>query len=278
MAVSKASARSQMIFQRAIGKASLRVNCDEVGVTRLKDLRQEGSMRLVFPRSTQQTVDAVILNTAGGVTGGDFFAIEANVDEYARLSLTTQAAERIYCAATEDFGQLQNKLTVADNAQLYWLPQETILFDGCRLKRRLDVDLSNTARFLMLEPLVFGREASGEDLKSCVFSDRVSITCDGSPIYIDGIQLDGGITKNLRQRAVGNTARALANIVLFDRDATQLLDPVRALLPASAGASLIGENLLVVRMLARDSFDLRTALLPILTLLTNNTVPKNWRL
>jgi urease accessory protein len=267
-----------MIFQRAIGKASLRVNCDEVGVTRLKDLRQEGSLRLVFPRSTQQTFDGVILNTAGGVTGGDFFSINAIVEEHARLSLTTQAAERIYCAATEDYGQLQNKLTVADNAQLYWLPQETILFDGCRLKRRLDIEVSSTGRFLMLEPLVFGREASGEDLKSCVFHDRVRITCDGNPIYIDGIQLKGDIAKSLQHSAVGNTARALANIVLFGDDAAQLLDPVRALLPASAGASLMGDSLLVVRMLARDSFDLRKALLPILTLLTNDAVPKNWRL
>jgi urease accessory protein len=56
------------------------------------------------------------------------------------------------------------------------------------------------------------------------------------------------------------------------------LDPLRALMPASAGASLIGDNLLVVRMLAADSFEMRRSLIPILTLLTNDAVPKNWRL
>lgn len=278
MVVIDASVRSQKNFQRAIGKASLRVHCDAGKVTRLNDLRQQGSLRLVFPRSKPQAIDAVILNTAGGVTGGDFFSIDAVVDEGAQLSLTTQAAERIYCAATDDFGQLHNTLSVGDNAQLCWLPQETILFEGSRLKRRLDVELSKTARFLMLEPLVFGREASGETLNSCAFSDRVRIRCEGAPIYNDGIQLHGDIAEKLQHMAIGNGARALASIVLFAQDAPQLLDPLRALMPASAGASLIGDNLLVVRMLAADSFEMRRSLIPILTLLTNDAVPKNWRL
>ena len=130
----------------------------------------------------------------------------------------------------------------------------------------------------MLEPLVFGREASGEDLKSCVFNDRVNITCDGCPVYIDGIRLEGDIAENLQYSAVANKARAIANIVLFDRDASQLFDRIRAVLPETAGASLLRDDLLVVRGLACDSFELRKALLPILTILTNDAVPKNWRL
>ncbi|WP_390915110.1 urease accessory protein UreD [Pseudosulfitobacter sp. SM2401] len=251
---------------------------DGSGVTRLKDLRQEGSMRAVFPNSAAQNVEAVFLNTAGGVTGGDHFSIDAQVGAQGRLSLTTQAAERIYRAVGTDFATVQNTLSVEQNAQLFWLPQETILFDGCRLKRRLDVEIAQSARFLMLEPLVFGREASGEDLKSCAFSDRVTLTCEGHPIYADGIQLNGNITETLRHVAIGNTARALANIVLVDPNPGPLLDHLRQLLPPTSGASLVAQNVLVVRQLAADSFALRQALLPILTLLTNDAVPKNWRL
>lgn len=278
MAAKEVSSQPQTRFQRAIGKVSLDFATDKTGPTRLKDLRQEGSLRVVFPKPEDQSVEAVILNTAGGVTGGDFFAINAKVAAGAQLSITTQAAERIYRAATDDFGQLHNKLTVAEYGQLYWLPQETILFDGSRLKRRLDVEITDTSKFLMLEPLVFGREASGEDLKSCVFSDRVNITCNGEPVYIDGIKLKGDIATNLQRSAIGNRSRALANIVFFHNDCAQLLAPIRALLPETAGASRLDKNLMVIRMLARDSFKLRRALVPILALLTNDAVPKNWRL
>ena len=265
-------------LQRAYGDISVCVASNELGVTTLKDLRQEGSMRVVFPKSLNNNFEAVIVNTAGGITSGDKFSIFAEVGEGAKLSLTTQAAERVYCASNSDFGLVQNKLIIAENAQLYWLPQETILFNGSRMQRQLNVEIATTAKFLFLEPLVFGREASGEELRCCFFKDRVQIFCNNRPIYIDGIKMNGDVADVLRKTCVGNENRALANIVLFDKDSTNLIDKIRELLPQNAGASLISENLLGIRILAASSFELRKILLPILTLLTNDTLPKNWKL
>jgi urease accessory protein len=66
--------------------------------------------------------------------------------------------------------------------------------------------------------------------------------------------------------------------VLVDPKAQSLLAGLRELLPPNAGASLLSDTVLVARILAADSYVLRCALFPILTLLTNNAVPKNWRL
>ena len=173
---------------------------------------------------------------------------------------------------------MQTRLEVKPNAQLYWLPQETILFEGSRLRRRLEVDVAQGAKFLMVEPLVFGREASGESLQSCSLDDSVCITCDEKPVYVDRIKLNADIAATLKRPAVANGARAMASIVLVDPTAKALLDGVRALLPSSGGASLLADNILVIRLLCSDSFALRTALLPILAHLTHNAVPKNWRL
>ena len=175
-------------------------------------------------------------------------------------------------------GEIQTSLCLQKNAQLYWLPQETILFDGARLKRRLNVDLHSSAKFLMVEPLVFGREASGEKLLSGMLDDRVSISSNGQPIYIDRIKLKDNITDQLMRPAFANNSRAVVSIILVKPNAKLLLEPVCALLPQKAGASLLNDNILVVRMLAQDSHEMRTATFPILTLLTHNNVPKNWRL
>lgn len=265
-------------LQRARGQLSISAQRAAGDVTRLKNLRQQGSYRAIFPRPIVGNVEAVIINTAGGVTGGDQFSTCITAHENANLSVTTQAAERIYRATGAGRGVMKTTLRAEKAAQLYWLPQETILFNGARLQRSLTVDVHGSAKFLMVEQLVFGRETSGETLRSGALDDRVTITSGGPPIYLDCIRLEGDIAAQLARPAVACGARAVASIVLVDQNAQPLLAAVRALLAPTAGASLLSDTVLVVRILAADSYALRTAVFPILTLLTNNAVPKNWRL
>ncbi len=265
-------------LQRAYGQLNIAAHRNNGDVTRLGNLRQQGSYRAIFPRPIGGNIEAVMINTAGGVTGGDRFSTNVTAHDTAYISITTQAAERIYRATAPATGVMKTTLCAENDAQLYWLPQETILFDGARLRRSLDVDLHPTARFLMIEPLIFGREASGETLHSGMLDDRVTINRDGQPIYLDRIMLEGDIAATLARPAVANGARAVANIVLVDPNAQTLLAGLRDLLPPQAGASLLSDTVLMARILAADSYALRCALFPILTLLTNNAVPKNWRL
>ena len=272
------SIKSDVALQRAHGALNIGAVRGSDDQSRLKDLRQQGCYRSIFPRPIHGAVEAVIINTAGGITGGDEFATTITANNHAKISVTTQAAERIYRATDLTLGSIQTRLCVKPNAQLYWLPQETILFEGSRLCRRLEAEVAENSKFLMVEPLIFGREASGETLKSCYLDDSVRITTGGKPIYIDRIKLSGDIASILKRPAVANGGRAMASIVLVDPTASVMLAGVHALLPSSAGASLLADNILVVRLLCADSFVLRNALLPILKHLTHNAIPKNWRL
>ena len=269
---------SDGVFQRAHGMLNISAVHDSDNQSRLKDLRQQGSYRAIFPRPPQGTMEAVIINTAGGITGGDEFVTQITANDHAKISVTTQAAERIYRSPDFTLGSMQTRLYAKPNAQLYWLPQETILFEGSRLYRRLEAEVAEDSKFLMVEPLIFGREASGESLKSCHLDDSVCITTGKKPIYIDRIKLSGDITSILKRPAVANGGRAMASIILVDPRAKETLAGINALLPSSAGASLLADNILVVRLLCADSSALRNALLPILKHLTHNAIPKNWRL
>ena len=162
---------------RAVGRARVSVHHKD-GAVRLKDLHQAGAMKLLFPQGRPHP-EAVMVNTAGGITGGDRFSVAAAALDNSRLTVTTQAAERAYRAQPDETGRMETRLEVAAGARLNWLPQETILFNGSRFARRLRVDLAADARFLMVEPVVFGRLAMGEALTSARFSDRVEIRRDG---------------------------------------------------------------------------------------------------
>ncbi len=235
-------------------------------------------MKLVFPQSPNPGAEVILVNTAGGVTGGDKYTLDAEVTENATLSVTTQAAERAYRAQRGEIGHITTKLSISDHAYLKWLPQELILFERCSLNRRLHIDLTAHARLLMVEPVVFGRAAMPETLREVMFQDRIRITRNGQPIYIDGMNLVGDATAHLARPAIANGAGAMASVVMVAPDAANHLNTVRALLSGTAGASMLSETTLVIRQLAGDSFELRRSLIPILEYLSNNTLPTSWRL
>ncbi|HSF92965.1 MAG TPA: urease accessory protein UreD, partial [Paracoccaceae bacterium] len=150
----------------------------------LDKLRVAGSLKAVFPRPIGQALDVVMVNTAGGITGGDHFDLQAEAAAGTALTLTTQAAERAYRAQQGSVGRLETHLRVGADARLHWLPQETILFNGSALQRDLRVDISGGSTFLLCEPLVFGRAAMGEVLDLAYFRDTIDIRRDGKRVFL----------------------------------------------------------------------------------------------
>lgn len=260
---------------RAVGK--LRLTARSGG--QLGTLFQAGSSRLVFPRTRKPgRLDAVIVNTAGGVTGGDRFSLHARVEACADLALTTQTAERAYRAQPGEVGRVTTRIRVAEGATLSWLPQETILFDGCALRRQLDVTLEPDARATLVEPVIFGRMAMGETQINGSLSDRIAVHRGDVPIYLDAWCLSGDITAELDHPAIANGARAMASVVHIAPEAARLKDRIRSSLPPTAGVSMLADDILVVRLLAETGFAMRQVLLPILEQLTGNSLPLCWRL
>jgi urease accessory protein len=171
---------------------------------------------------------------------------------------------------------IQNNVTVEKNAQLHWMPQETILFENSNLSRSLIIDMHETSKCLLVEPLVFGRIASGERLKSAKIRDHIEIRKNGSIHFLDKLFLSNNVTEHLRSATIANGAHAIALVVYIGSDAGKLLSVVRSLLPETAGASLVQKDTLVLRALASNSYELRQFLIPVLKGLSGNLLPKPW--
>src|SRR5437764_9159036 len=145
---------------RARGEIALAVGAAG-GFTRRARVHESGSLRVRFPGPPAKELEAVIVNTAGGMAGGDRFGVQVDVAENARLVVTAAAAEKVYRSDGADTA-LGITLAVGAGAALAWLPQETILFDRSRLDRRIEIALTGDAALLMAEGFVFGRAAMGE--------------------------------------------------------------------------------------------------------------------
>lgn len=265
-------------LQRAHGVArlSFRRKADE---TRLEQLYQEGCAKIRLPTGTAGAPrEAILINTAGGLTGGDQLTTEIIVGPRAGAVVTTQACERIY-KSSGDVATVSNSLRVGTGAHLAWLPQETILFNGGRLQRKLDVDLAPDADFLGLEAIVLGREMMGESVNSGMLHDRWRVRRDGVLVFADDLRFAGDIAVTLGRRSVLNGRRAMATLLAVGDDSERLLDPVRALIGEEEGGASAFDGRLIIRLVAPSSYLLRGRLEPIITLLLRGrALPKVWRL
>lgn len=247
--------------QRVHGAAHLLYVADAQGRTRLADLYQRAPCRVLFPDvATGEPPQAVLLTTSGGLTSGDRLRIEVEVREGGTLSLSTQAAEKLYRAAQHgEPARIEVRLKVGNQAWLEWLAQETILFEGSRLRRVFVADLEPRGRLLAVESLVFGRAAMGEDLRTGYVHDALRIRRGGRLLWADALHLQGDIAAQ-RARPFGlGGVRGCATIVYAGEDAERLLAPLRERLRpyAALGDATAFDGLLILRLLADDAAQLR---------------------
>lgn len=245
--------------------------------TGIATLAESGGYRLKFPRTHSNHAEAVIINTGGGVVGGDRVALDFSIEEGADAVVSTQAAERIYRSTGPDSG-IDVRLSVAGGARLGWAPQETILFSGARLRRRYEVDVASSARLLLAESMVFGRVASGEMMAGGRLHDTWRIRRDGRLIFAEANRLDDLSEDVLRRPAVLDALRAVACILYVAPDAEARLAPVReGLESACAGAGVSAWNgMLVVRIVADAARDMRRAMIRVVPELTGKSMPRVW--
>ncbi|WP_239520745.1 urease accessory protein UreD [Pseudooceanicola aestuarii] len=244
----------------------------------MEDLHQSGSLKALFPHGRRDDLQAVFLNTAGGITGGDRFEISARAGVGAALTLTSQAAERLYRAQPGETGRVVNRFRLARAARLDWVPQETIVFDGADVSRRTEVEMAPDARLLLVEPVVMGRLAMGEIVKNGYLRDVWRVKRADELIFADNLSISGASDEILARPGTGAGARAFATLLLAGEDADLLLAPLRAVLGRSGGASVIRPGLLFARMVAEDGYVLRKTLLPAIKLLSGREIPRTWML
>ena len=243
----------------------------------LDDLRQDGCLKARFPRPRPDDwPGAVLLNSSGGIAGGDRLATTIAAGPVTRVTLAGQAAERVY-RTTGPAAHVTTTLHVADGAALEWLPQETILFDRSALDRRLDVHVDPGGTFLGIEHLVFGRTAMGEAVCIAELRDRIVVHRGGILLYHDAIRLAGPVQAVLDRRATGGGARSIATLLLVGPRAADRLDPLRAALAgADAGASA-WDGLLLARIAAPDGAAGRAVLAAALNVLRDGRMlPRVW--
>lgn len=252
-------------LQRSWGAARIAFK-RRAGATALAEVHQSGCSKVRFPTPEPGAPpEAVLMNTAGGLTDYDSLDTDVRWQAGTCAIVTTQAAERIYRSRGEP-ARVDNILGVEEGATALWLPQETILFDGGNLYRRMKVELAGDACLLACESTVFGRRAMGESIRAGALHDAWRVRRGGRLIFADGFRLSGDMHSTLTRRTVADGSESIASIVYVAADAAaacERLRPVVADAASTAGCSARGP-VLIARLLATSSAQLRQDVIGVL--------------
>lgn len=250
------------------------VVAEREGRASLRRAYQAGSGKLRFLRPVEG-VEALVLNTAGGLAGGDSFVLDVAVAG-GSLVLSTQASERAYRADGATATVTQN-LDVGPGGRLVHAPQPTILFDGAALERRTRVSLAGDAALTFCEGLVLGRAAMGETVAALHLRDRTDVLVDGVLTHVDALRLDTAGLAAARTPAILGDNRAFGLVLHRGGDLAAARDAVEALLGPASGVSIV-RGFLVGRILAPTHGALQDTLARILAALTGAPVPRSWQI
>ena len=268
-------------LERARGRAEVGFKLRD-GKTVLDRLFQEGQAKIRLPKSHgREPATAVLINTAGGIAGGDRLTYAARFGAGTAAVVTSQAAERVYRSSATDgslAGEVTTRLEVESGATAEWLPQETILFDGAALDRRLEVEMAGDARLLMAETVVLGRAAMGERVETCRFVDRFRIRRGGRLIFADTLRLEGEAGSILAGTATGRGATATSTLLLVAPEAEARVEALREVVEGcGAQAGVSGwDGMLCLRLAHASARTLRDDLVRIMLHIRQADLPRVW--
>eukprot|EP01037_Dinobryon_pediforme_P006174 gene6174-6241_t len=280
LAVSETAAEIVPAYLRAQGKIRAEF-VSTSGRTYLARHFEAGGFRLRVPKRDHQRgaagVEAVLINTGGGLVGGDSGHIDISVGPQARVTMTTQSAEKIYGSQGPQT-RLDAAIRLGDGAIFEWIPQETILFRDAHFARKLNIHMAASTRLTLLESLVLGRKASNEPAVSGILRDVWRIYRDEKLIFAENLALGPNLAMQLGPAATAQDGMCMATLLHIAPDAEGRIEAIRASLEAAPCqcAASAWNGMVVVRFLSAQPDLLRRAIAKCLRDLRGRDLPKVW--
>ena len=239
---------------------------------------QSGCCKILNPKNYNEFKELVLINMAGGITCNDNIYINANINN-SKLSICTQAAEKIY-AGIGDPARVEININL-NNSTMYWLPKELILFDNSKLRRNININLSDNSNLIFCETTIFGRKAMSEKIKNISFSDQWKIYSNSSIKHFEAINIKGSTIDNFNNNYTFSNQSSLSTILIFG-DIVHQLESVLRKVKKNLGNHYCEmtkfDDKIIIRCLADDNYDLKKTLNIIMKNVINDKLPKSWDL
>jgi urease accessory protein len=204
-------------------------------------LVSDGPLAVRRTRGTGPYTRVTVVGAMSAPLGGDRLAIEADVGEGARLLVDSAAATIALPGQTPEQAHYDVRLTVGEDSELHWLPEQLISAYGSDLRMRTRVELAATARLVLREEQILGRY--GE--QSGTLATRLTVHRAGRPLLDQELGYGPGAPGGWDGAAVLAGHRAVGQLLVVDPEfedkpaEPQLLGETAVLTPLAGPAFLV---------------------------------------
>ncbi|MFG2650493.1 urease accessory protein UreD [Streptomyces sp. NPDC048436] len=143
------------------GIARISARGDGRGGTVFPVLDGEGPLAVRRTRSAGTRAHVTLVGAMSGPLGGDHLTVEAAAHDGARLHIGSAAATLALPGQSKEAARYDVRITVGEDAELYWLPEQLISVRDSELRVTTRAELTGSARLVLREEQVLGR--TGEE-------------------------------------------------------------------------------------------------------------------
>ncbi|WP_413251688.1 urease accessory protein UreD [Streptomyces spectabilis] len=246
---------------RDLGSAGIRATArvtarpDGRGGTALPVLEGEGPLALRRVRAAGPAAHVLLVGAMSGPLGGDHLTVEATAAPGARLHIGSAAATMALPGQDKREAHYDVRLTVAEDAELRWLPEQLISVQDSDLRVTTRVDIAEGGRLVLREEQALGRTAEPSGL----LHTRLTVHHAGRPLLDQQLACGPGAPPGWDGPAVLGGHRAVGQLLLVRPEFRSAMPPPALLGEYAALTPLTGPGALVTAV-APNALHLRRIL------------------
>ncbi|EMY33844.1 urease accessory protein UreD [Arthrobacter crystallopoietes BAB-32] len=153
----------------------------------------QGALRVIRPHYLDGTgqVAYTIVNPGGGYLGGDVYDVDIQVEDHARLLLTTQSATKIYRTPGDPAVQ-HTRFRLGPGASLEYVPDQLIAYRDATYRQDTVVELAADSSLVMCDVVTPGWSPDGQQFRYEEVRIRNDIYRDGRLLALDNLLIRPG--------------------------------------------------------------------------------------
>ncbi|MEI7530907.1 MAG: urease accessory protein UreD [Betaproteobacteria bacterium] len=236
--------------------------------TVLKMIKHEGPLRVqkaLYPEGAQ-ICHTVIVHPPAGIAGGDELNIRVEIGDDCQVVLSTPSATKWYKSFANPSAQYIN-VSLGDNAQLDWLPQENLFFNEAKSSLSTRFDVKSSSSLILWDMTMLGRKSSNEIWQNGWIQLNNQIYLDGKLLWVEQGKLSGDDPLLNSLVKLGKSS-IFGSLIAIGPDCKEdLLEHLHSLLTwdekIKAGATYLQQGVLIVRVVSENIEEVRNLLIKI---------------
>ena len=248
------------------------------GRTQMAQLFCKAPLKIARTFPLDDALGVCVMDASPGMLAGDFYEFNWNLEDGARLHITTQGFTRVHPSRDKPC-LLRQKISLAAGAHLEFFPEPLMLYKDAALRVETTITLAPEATLLMGEVFCAGRIGHGESFAFSSYENRLRVRRGGALIFANQTALRPASLPPQVLGAWSEWTHGATFYTFAAQTGPALCESLREVLTGTpqiyGGVSLLEGGGVVVSMLGNRACDLQAVLKSQLCSARNHVLAQN---